>query len=165
VPADRIVFGSALLPASHIKRLLVADLFLDSDMYGAHSTAVDALWAGVPVLTAPGDKLCSRVGASILHSMGLEKELVANSAEAFEARARELIGDPAALTQLRAKVLSRRSSPLFDIDLYVRGIELAYVQAYERYVNAEAPAEISIERTQVETNNNNNNGNKLKEEL
>jgi protein O-GlcNAc transferase len=149
VPAERLVFGATLEPDSHIKRMLVADLFVDADLYGAHSTGADALWAGVPLLTFAGDKLCSRVGASMLHSLGLAEQLLVADRAAFEARARALIADPAALAELRALVLRRRASPLFDINLYARGIEAAFVRAYERFA-AGLPAEaISIEPKDV----------------
>ena len=103
----RLLFASRLPDeADYLGRLQLADLFLDTRTYNAHSTAVDALWAGVPLLTAPGDGFAGRVGASLLHAVDLP-ELVAADLADYEARAVDLGNHPERLRALRAAAGSR----------------------------------------------------------
>src|SRR5262249_44939176 len=95
----------------HLARLQLADLFLDTLPYNAHSTASDALWAGVPVLSCLGSTYAGRVAASLLTAIGLP-ELVANSPEEYEARALELARSPSSLSEIRCRLKQNRvSSP------------------------------------------------------
>jgi len=107
----------------HIARLRVADLFLDTLPYNAHSTAAEALWAGVPVLTCPGRTFAGRVGASLLSAVGIP-ELISENIEQYRSRAVELARSPSSLARLRSRLdASRRSARLFDTAAYTRDLE------------------------------------------
>lgn len=124
VEPARLVFDSQnLVKPQHLARLKLADLFIDTHVYNAHTTAVDALWAGLPLLSCPGEGFPSRVGASLLHAVGLP-ELIAPDLAAYEARAVELARDPAQLAALRARLAQQRTrAPLFDTPRFVRDFE------------------------------------------
>jgi predicted O-linked N-acetylglucosamine transferase (SPINDLY family) len=138
----RLIFAErmASLP-EHLARVRAADLFLDTFPYNAHATALDALWAGVPLLTYPGESFASRVAASLLRTVGLP-ELIAASPSDYEAQAQALAADPVRLGRLR-QALAQRSSPLFDTERYTRALEAAYRTIYDRHQNGEAPAHIN----------------------
>ncbi len=140
ISADRLVFARHMDLPDHLARHRMADLFLDTLPYNAHTTASDALWAGLPVLTFPGESFASRVAASLLNALHLP-ELVANSQETFEQRAIELARDPEKLTALKTKLAENRlTAPLFDTPLYVRHLEAAYAAMHARY-QADIPPE------------------------
>jgi predicted O-linked N-acetylglucosamine transferase (SPINDLY family) len=108
----------------------LADLFLDTLPYNAHSTACDALWAGVPVLTCMGKTFAGRVGASLLNAVGLP-ELIAGSLAEYETIALKLARDSAALSALKTKLATNRGSyPLFDTALFTRNLESVYVKMW-----------------------------------
>jgi predicted O-linked N-acetylglucosamine transferase (SPINDLY family) len=122
------------LPASedHLARLRLADLFLDTLHYNAHATAADALWAGVPVLTCPGETFASRVAGSLLHAVGLP-ELIAASLADYAALASAIAADRDRLAALRQKLeRNRRTCPLFDTDRFTRRLEAAYDIMWQR---------------------------------
>jgi len=125
----RLVFAPFLREGEdHLARLGLADLFLDTLPYNAHSTAVDALRAGVPVLTVQGAAFAGRVAASALNAAGLP-ELIALSLEAYEALALKLAREPQALAALRAKLERNRATcALFDTTGYTRNLEAAYTR-------------------------------------
>jgi predicted O-linked N-acetylglucosamine transferase (SPINDLY family) len=126
IGGGRILFAPTLPVAQHLARMALADLFLDTLPYNAHTTASDALWAGLPLVTVRGTAFAGRVAASLLRAMALE-ELVTESRDAFETLALALARDPARLKILRDAIASRRATaPLFDTDLYCRHIEAAY---------------------------------------
>ncbi len=132
IAPERLVFAPRWPAAEHLARLRAADLALDTWPYGAHTTASDALWAGVPFLTWHGETFAARVGASLLHALGLP-ELVADSAEAHEAMARALAHDPVRLGALRVRLAQlRTSAPLFDTARCARGVEAAYAALWEQ---------------------------------
>ncbi len=117
-----------------------ADLFLDTFPCNAHTTAGDALWAGLPLLTCMGEAFASRVAASLLNAIGL-RELVTTTQEQFETLAVELATDAERLGHVRRTLESiRLTAPLFDTELFARHIEDAYSQVYERY-QADLPPE------------------------
>ncbi|TQT53843.1 hypothetical protein EIJ76_23610 [Xanthomonas perforans] len=116
VHAQRLVFMPKLPHPQYLARYRHADLFLDTHPYNAHTTASDALWAGCPVLTTPGQTFAARVAGSLNHHLGLDELNVADDA-AFVATAVALASDPAALGALRARVAERRrESGLFNMD-------------------------------------------------
>ena len=146
VSAERIVFAQ-MMPSTedHLARLRSADLFLDALPYGAHTTAGDALWAGVPLLTCSGENMAGRAATSLLAALGAP-ELVTANLEAYEARACELAARPDILREIRDKLARNRlKMPAFDTPLYVRHIEAAYAAMYERYLSGQAPEHISIQ--------------------
>ena len=140
----RLIFAPRSGPAEYLRRLRAADLFLDTAPYNAHTTASDALWVGLPVVTYAGATLPSRVAASQLRAIGLP-ELAAESLEGYEALARRLARAPQALGELRAKLArSRESAPLFDTPRYVRNLEAAFEAIWSRYVAGSSPGVIEI---------------------
>jgi protein O-GlcNAc transferase len=145
VGRDRLVFAPFIAsPGDHLARLSLADLFLDTRPYNAHSTAVDALWAGVPVLTIPGATFAGRVGASLLHAAGLP-ETITDTIENYEALALELAQNPTELEYLKARLTrGRASQPLFDTARFTRNLESAYTTMWERYQRGEPPAHFAV---------------------
>ena len=118
--------------AEHLARHRLADLFLDSWPYGAHTTASDALWAGLPVLTRVGETFASRVASSLLTAVGLP-ELIAPSREAYIATAIDLAANPDRLKALKEKLeRNRATAPLFDTELYTRRLEAAFEAMHAR---------------------------------
>ncbi len=116
VDPARLVFMAKLPHPQYLARYALADLFLDTHPYNAHTTASDALWAGCPVLTGPGDTFAARVAGSLNHHLGLAHMNVADDA-AFIATASALGNDPAALAALRAELAQARGrSGVFDMD-------------------------------------------------
>jgi predicted O-linked N-acetylglucosamine transferase (SPINDLY family) len=130
---------------THLARLKLADLVLDTLPYCAHTTASDALWVGVPVLTRIGRTFAGRVAASLLTAIGLP-ELITSSLEDYEARACGLARDAPALARLKAKLARNRdASPLFDTARITRNLEAAYRRMWERQQRGEPPASFTIE--------------------
>jgi protein O-GlcNAc transferase len=145
VSAQRLVFAPKIGLADHLARHRQADLFLDTLPCNAHTTASDALWAGLPVLTCLGDTFAGRVAASLLKAIGLE-ELVARSLEEYEALALKLASHPAQLRSLREKLVRNRIvRPLFDTGRLTRHIESAYHIMVDRYRRGEAPRSFKVE--------------------
>jgi predicted O-linked N-acetylglucosamine transferase (SPINDLY family) len=142
---QRLVFAKRMQsPDHHLARHRVADLFLDTLPYNAHTTASDALWAGLPVLTCMGESYASRVAASLLKSIGLP-ELITTDQVSYESLAIELATDPVKLRIIRDKLAANRlTTPLFDTPLFTRHIEDAYTEMYERYQNDLLPDHIEI---------------------
>ncbi len=123
IDADRVVWAPRWDLARHISRLALADLFIDTWPCNAHTTASDALWAGVPVITFSGKTFASRVAASLLHACGLP-QLVCTSSEAYTDTIRSLIIDPVKRSALREHLVkARNSSPLFDSARFTRDYE------------------------------------------
>jgi protein O-GlcNAc transferase len=129
----RLVFAKHVPPADHLARHALADLFLDTLPCNAHTTASDALWAGLPLLTCMGGAFSGRVAASLLNTIGLP-ELVTTTREDYERTAVELASSPEKLALVRAKLASNRSSaPLFDTKLFTQHLETAYRAMIDRY--------------------------------
>ncbi|QNM96198.1 O-linked N-acetylglucosamine transferase family protein [Chitinimonas koreensis] len=127
----RLVFAGKLMKPEHLARHVHADLFLDTRWYGAHTTASDALWAGVPVLSVAGETFASRVGASLLHAIGLP-ELVMADWRAYRDEAIALAQSPARLAALKAKLVANRTTtPLFDTAGFVRDLEALYDRLWD----------------------------------
>jgi len=126
VDAARLVFAPRVPHAEHLARHRLADLFLDTLPYNAHTGASDALWTGLPVVTCTGGAFAARVATSLLHAAGLPG-LATRSLAEYEALAAELATDRTRLAGLRARLAaSRASAPLFDADAYCRELEALY---------------------------------------
>ena len=126
VAPDRVVFAEHLPSTEHPGRLQLADLALDTSPYGSHTTGSDALWAGVPMVTKLGETFVSRVGASLLHAVGLP-ELVAETWENYQALALSLARDPSKLLGLRERLSAQRlTAPLFNTPVFARDLEGLY---------------------------------------
>jgi protein O-GlcNAc transferase len=133
IEPSRLVFAPRIPSmADHLARYRQADLFLDTLPFNAQTTAVDALWAGLPLLTCLGTTFVGRVAASLLNAVGLP-ELVVDSLREYESRALALALDAPALAAIRAKLARNRDTyPLFDTDRYRRHVEQAFVTMWER---------------------------------
>jgi predicted O-linked N-acetylglucosamine transferase (SPINDLY family) len=144
VSGDRIVFGPYQEMGAHLARHAQADLFLDTFPFNAHTTASDALWAGLPVLTCRGETFASRVAASVLTAVGMP-ELITGSFEAYEALALRLATHPAELAALKARLAANRTTtPLFDSDRFRRHYEAALITMHERQMAGLAPEAFDI---------------------
>jgi predicted O-linked N-acetylglucosamine transferase (SPINDLY family) len=144
VAPERIVFAPRRPVAEHLARHRLADLFLDTLPYNAHVTTADALWAGLPVLTCPGNTFASRVAGSLLHAIGLD-ELVTTTLGEYEELALRLAREPGLLTQLRTRLgLNRRTHPLFDTARFTRNIESAYQQMWETWKAGRPPTAFAV---------------------
>ncbi|MBI4367128.1 MAG: tetratricopeptide repeat protein, partial [Deltaproteobacteria bacterium] len=145
VNPERLVFASRVgSVADHLARHRLADLFLDTLPYNAHSTAADALWAGLPVLTCKENNFAGRIAASLVTAAGLQ-EMATNSLAEYESKALELASQPEALARLRQKLRSKRTAlPLFDTDRFRRHLEDAYRHMLECSRRGEAPQRFSV---------------------
>ena len=144
VDATRLVFGASLPSARHLARHRIADLFLDTLPYNAHTTASDALWAGLPVLTQMGQAFAGRVAASLLNAVGLP-EMITRDAAAYEALAIALGRDPARAAALRAKLAAAiPTAPLFNTPLFTRHLEGAYRMMWQRHAAGLAPEGFAV---------------------
>lgn len=145
IDPQRLVFASRMPMPQHLARHRLAGLFLDTLPYNAHTTASDALWAGLPVVTCPGESFASRVAASLLHAIGLP-ELVADTSETFESLAVELAHNPARLEDMRHRLASNRlTTPLFDSHRFARHIEDAYRQMVQRHYADLPPDHLNVD--------------------
>ena len=133
VAPERLIFASHRPLAEHLSRYELADLFIDTLPYNAHTTASDALWEGLPVLTLMGQSFAARVAASLLYAMDLP-ELVTQGQDAFEDMAITLASQPQQLQAIRQKLKRfRLASPLFDTPRFTRHLERAYETMFMRY--------------------------------
>jgi protein O-GlcNAc transferase len=131
VTPERLIFAERTTPELHLARQQLADLFLDTLPYNAHTTASDALWAGLPLLTVPGHSFPARVAASILQAAELP-ELIAADLAAYESTALKLARDPDALKAIRDKLAASRTKlPLFDTAGFTRELEAVYIAMLE----------------------------------
>lgn len=145
VDPQRIVFAPGLVHSQHLERMALADLFLDSLPVNAHTTASDALLAGLPLLTCAGSAFVGRVAGSILHTIGLP-ELVTDSLDEYEAKALHLAQNPAELRALRDRISHNKlTSPLFDIARYTRNLESAYQIMFDGWRMGRSPDTISVQ--------------------
>jgi predicted O-linked N-acetylglucosamine transferase (SPINDLY family) len=144
VAGERLVFARRAPLAEHLARQRVADLFLDTLPCNAHTTASDALWAGLPVLTCLGGTFAGRVAGSLLRAVGLP-ELVTGSVGEYEAKALWLAREPEAMGEVRAKLAANRgTSALFDAGRFARHLEAAYVTMWERAERGEPPQGFTV---------------------
>jgi predicted O-linked N-acetylglucosamine transferase (SPINDLY family) len=144
IDPSRLVFRSSLPSAQHLARHRLADLFLDTLPYNAHTTASDALWAGLPVLTQLGQAFAGRVAASLLNAVGLP-EMITRDAAAYEALAIAIGRDPARAAALKAKLAAAiPSAPLFNTPRFTRHLEGAYRMMWQRHAAGLAPEGFAV---------------------
>ena len=141
---DRIVFAQRMELSDHLARHKVADLFLDTFPYNAHTTASDALWAGLPLLTLQGKSFASRVASSLLQNLKLT-ELIAKSFSDYERIAIELGLNSAMLNQVRNNLITNRAtSPLFDGSLFAAHLESAFEEMHTHFISNKPPSHIFV---------------------
>ena len=145
IDPERIVFAERQPLPEHLARHRLADLFLDTFNYNAHTTASDALWAGLPVVTKTGQGFATRVAGSLLSAIGLP-ELITNTDDDYERLALQLASNPDKLNAINSKLEKNRdTTPLFDTEGFARHIEDAYQQAYQRYFDGKYPDVIEVQ--------------------
>jgi protein O-GlcNAc transferase len=146
VAPERLIFAPSVPDhADHLGRQRQADLFLDTLHYNAHTTASDALWAGVPVLTRLGSTFAGRVAASLVRTVGLPEMVVASLAD-YEALALKLAREPELIGAMKTKLARNRESyPLFDTARFTRNIEAAYAAMWQRAQRAEPPESFAVD--------------------
>ena len=144
VPPEQLVFAKRISLPEHLARHRLADLFLDTLPYNAHTTASDALWAGLPIVTCLGKTFAGRVAASLLTAVGLP-EMITRTLDEYEALARRVATNPQELALVKQKLEANRlSCPLFDTARFARHIETAYVSMWERHQASLAPEHIDV---------------------
>jgi predicted O-linked N-acetylglucosamine transferase (SPINDLY family) len=141
---NRLIFANKLPLEDHLARYCLADLFLDTTPYNGHTTASDALWAKLPVLTLMGESFASRVAASLLNAIGIP-ELITYTQNEYEAMAILLATNPEKLLAIKENLITNRlSKPLFDTALFSRNIETAFIQIYQQYQADSLPDHLFI---------------------
>ncbi len=145
ISPDRIIFANRVEHSLHLARHRIADLFLDTAPYNAHTTASDALWAGLPVLTILGKSFAGRVAASLLNAIGLT-ELITHGESSYESLAIELALTPEKLSGIKRKLdINRLNESLFNTALYVRNLEASFVEIHQRFESGLRPMDIQVE--------------------
>jgi protein O-GlcNAc transferase len=144
IDGTRLIFAQHMRVDRHLARLGLADLVLDTLPYGAHTTASDALWAGVPVLTRIGSSFAGRVAASLLSAAGLP-ELITQSAGAYETLAEQLAGSPRMIGDIRERLArNRETCALFDTVRMTRNLETAYRKMWQIHQRGECPRSFDV---------------------
>ncbi len=134
VAADRLIFAPRVPIANHLARHQLADLFLDTLPYNAHTTASDALWMGLPLLTCTGQTFASRVAGSLLHALGMD-DLISSNLDDYQQKALQLSADADLLASIKQRLLqSRDSAPLFDTGRFAQDLEHCYQTVWQRYL-------------------------------
>lgn len=133
IDSARLVFTTVVDHPTHLARYHVADLFLDTPIYNGHTTALDALQAGLPILTCPGEIMPSRVAATFLEVLGVADDLVVPDMEAYVQRAQALAEDPRRLADLRRRIdAARAAAPMFQPKRFAQTLERAFATMVER---------------------------------
>ncbi len=134
IDAKRLVFAARVPIAQHLARHALADLFLDTLPYNAHTTASDALWMGLPLLTCAGDTFAGRVAGSLLHAIGMT-ELITGTLPDYEQKALTLSANKAEIDRIKQQLAGfRDTAPLFDTARFGRDLEQRYLQVWQRFV-------------------------------
>ena len=131
IKPDRIIFAKSMPMEEHLARQKLADLFLDTFPYGAHTTCSDALWVGLPLITKKGESFASRVSSSLLKSIGMD-ELITTSNDEYEQLAIELANNKEKIKLIQKKLVENiKNKPLFNTNLYTLNLEEAFKKVYE----------------------------------
>jgi predicted O-linked N-acetylglucosamine transferase (SPINDLY family) len=145
VEGDRLIFAPRLtFKEDHLSRMQLADLFIDTLPFNAHTTCSDALQSGVPVLTCIGKSFTSRVAASLLNAVNLP-ELITFSQDHYELLAIKIATNPKKLKNIKNKLANNlKTSPLYDTSLFTKNLELAYIEMFDGYQNGLDPDHIYV---------------------
>ena len=142
---NRIIFAEKISPSKHLSRHQHADLFIDTFNYNAHTTASDALWSGLPLVTKIGNQFAARVAASLLNAVGMP-ELITKTEEDYEKLILEIAFNPKLLTELKLKLSKNKlKKPLFNTKIYTKHFESGLQQAYKIYCDGKKPEDIKVE--------------------
>ena len=141
---NKLVFADFISQDEHLARLKFADLFLDTFNVNAHTTAGDALWVGVPVITKSGKGFAARVAASLLTTLDLT-ELITKTEQEYEDLIMDLVRKPKLLSDIKVKLSKKRlTSPLFNSELFAKHLEESYQMVFKRYFNGKSPQTMVI---------------------
>jgi len=141
----RLVFAPIVETAAYVARLRLADLYLDTLQWNTHTQGTDALWAGVPIITCPGEHWVSRLASGLLRAIGLEDCIVADLVQ-YEALACELATQPDKLDELKARLARNRTThPLFDTERVVRDLDAAYLEMWRIHTSGAAPRSFDVQ--------------------
>ena len=144
IDPSRLVFAENVIKEDHLARHKLADLFLDTFNFNAHSTACDALWAGLPLITKKGEQFIARCAASMVNAIGLP-ELIVKTEDDYEALALELATNKPLLTSITEKLAKNKmTTPLFDTDTYTQNLEKAFEKVHTHYYKHVSPDDIWI---------------------
>lgn len=155
VRPDQIVFTDVAVKNEHIRRSALADLFLDTPLCNGHTTGTDILWAGLPMITLPLEKMATRVAGSLCLATGLGDEMIVNSMEEYEERAVSLALNPSKLQSLRDQLKSvRLTCPLFDTTRWVKNLDRAYFKMWNLYCTGQHPQAFKVTENDVDLPSN-----------
>ena len=144
ISSSRIIFANSLSHLEHLERHKHADLFLDTFNYNAHTTASDALWSGLPIITKQGNQFAARVASSLLSALDLN-ELITQTDDEYEKLIIDYASQPTKLKEIKEKLNNNKNSkPLFNTQQYTSDFELAMHKVHELYLNKEKPSDILI---------------------
>ena len=144
VDPSRLIFTTRLSTEDHLARHRLADLFLDTFNFNAHSTASDALWAGLPIITKKGEQFVARCAASFLNAIGLP-EMITTTEKDYEELAFKLATDKSLLSSIRERLAKNRlSTPLFNTEKYTKDLEAALDKVCSYYYNQIPPQDIRV---------------------
>ncbi|GJN21085.1 hypothetical protein PR202_gb08533 [Eleusine coracana subsp. coracana] len=151
VRPDQIIFTDVAMKNEHIRRSALADLFLDTPLCNAHTTGTDILWAGLPMITLPLEKMATRVAGSLCVATGLGDEMIVSSMKEYEDRAVDLAQNPAKLQTLTNKLKEvRMTCPLFDTARWVCNLERAYYKMWNLYCSGRHPEPFKVKEDDIE---------------
>ncbi|PNT73449.1 probable UDP-N-acetylglucosamine--peptide N-acetylglucosaminyltransferase SEC isoform X2 [Brachypodium distachyon] len=152
VRADQIIFTDVAAKSEHIRRSALADLFLDTPLCNGHTTGTDILWAGLPMITLPLEKMATRVAGSLCRATGIGEEMIVSSLKEYEERAVFLAKNPSKLQALTNKLKAvRMTCPLFDTSRWVKNLDRAYLKMWHLYCLGRHPQHFKVleDNTQI----------------
>ncbi|XP_078156327.1 tetratricopeptide repeat (TPR)-like superfamily protein [Carex rostrata] len=151
VRPEQIIFTDVAVKDEHIRRSALADLYLDTPLCNGHTTGTDVLWAGLPVITLPLEKMATRVAGSLCMATGLGEEMIAWSMKEYEEKAVALALDPSKLQSLRTRLMEARlTCPLFDTHRWVQNLERAYLKMWSLYCGGSHPQHFKVTEDDTE---------------
>ncbi|KAJ4762338.1 UDP-N-acetylglucosamine--peptide N-acetylglucosaminyltransferase 110 kDa subunit [Rhynchospora pubera] len=151
VRPEQIIFTDVAIKDEHIRRSALADLYLDTPLCNGHTTGTDVLWAGLPMITLPLEKMATRVAGSLCMSTGLGEEMIAWSMEEYEEKAVALALDPSKLQSLRTRLKDARlTCPLFDTYRWVQNLERAYFKMWNLHCSGSQPQHFKVTEDDAE---------------
>ncbi|BBN13590.1 protein O-GlcNAc transferase [Marchantia polymorpha subsp. ruderalis] len=151
VRPEQIIFTDVAAKNEHIRRSELADLFLDTPLCNAHTTGTDVLWAGLPMITLPLEKMATRVAMSLCYAAGCGEDMVVSSMHEYEERAVRLAENPTLLKEVTNKLRANRlTSPLFDTARWVRNLERSYFKMWHLFCKGNHPQPFKVLEDDVE---------------
>jgi len=151
VHPDQIIFTDVAMKNEHIRRSVLADVILDTPLCNGHTTGTDVLWAGVPMITLPLEKMATRVAGSLCLATGLGHEMIVNSLEEYEEKAVSLALNKPKLQALTKELrASRLTCPLFDTMRWVKNLERSYFKMWNLHCSGQKPQHFKVVEKDME---------------